>query len=308
MQTDAATVADATTNLPVSEHGEPIMENAVHQVTRMPSEMTYSITDSFQSMFADVINWAPRVVAAVIVLVLGYLVSRLVAKGVAALCERLGLQRAAERSGVVTSLQQVGVKRTFPQIVALIVFWLLMCVFLVAAGDILALSALTGAIQSVVDYIPKLLVATVVVVFGLLLASLLRGVIATGADRVGITYAQQLSNACYWILAMLTFIAAFEQLEIQFTLLREAILIAFGAVALGLGLSFGLGGREVMGGILSGYYVRQRLHTGDRVSIAGFEGAVREIGPVSTTIETEEDGIMRRRSIPNTRMLNEAIR
>jgi small-conductance mechanosensitive channel len=75
-----------------------------------------------------------------------------------------------------------------------------------------------------------------------------------------------------------------------------------------VGLAVGLGGREVVGGILAGYYTRQRLHAGDTVSVAGFEGTVREVGPVATIIETLEEGLTSRHSIPNTKMLNEAVR
>ena len=85
-----------------------------------------------------------------------------------------------------------------------------------------------------------LLVATVVVVVGLLVATFLRGVVATSADRVGLSYAQHLANGCYYVFALLTFIAAFHQLGIEFALLEQLILIAFGAVAVGFGLSFGL--------------------------------------------------------------------
>ena len=56
-----------------------------------------------------------------------------------------------------------------------------------------------------------------------------------------------------------------------------------------------------------GYYVRQRLQAGDQVKVAGFEGTVRDIGPVATVIETEEEGMMKRHSIPNTKMLSDAI-
>jgi small-conductance mechanosensitive channel len=63
-----------------------------------------------------------------------------------------------------------------------------------------------------------------------------------------------------------------------------------------------------MAGILAGYYIRQRLHAGDHVSVGNMEGTVREVGPVATVIETEEDGLLNRRSVPNTKMLNEAVR
>jgi Mechanosensitive ion channel, conserved TM helix/Mechanosensitive ion channel, beta-domain len=283
-------------------------ELAANEITAAASESHNALVDSFTSAFSQVFDLAPKVLAAVVVLAIGYVVARLVANTVASLSEKFGLQRAAERSGLSKSMEQAGVVRTVPQIVGAIMFWLLLSVFLVAAFDILDLPGVTGAIEKVVAYIPKVLVATVLVVIGLLLAAFLRGVIATSADRVGVTYAQQLASGCYYILALMTFIAAFEQLEITFDLLNYAILIAFGAVALALGLSFGLGGRDVMSGILCGYYLRQRFQAGDRVTVAGFEGTIREVGPVSTIVETDEDGLMNRHSIPNNTMLNEAVR
>jgi small-conductance mechanosensitive channel len=135
-------------------------------------------------------------------------------------------------------------------------------------------------------------------------------VIATSADRVGITYAEHLASACYYVLALLTFYTALTQLQLgmDLELFKYLILIAFGSLAVGFALAFGLGGREVIGGILAGYYVRQRLQAGDHVSVAGMEGVVREVGPVATIIETDEHGLLNRHSIPNAKMLNEAVR
>jgi small-conductance mechanosensitive channel len=205
-------------------------------------------------------------------------------------------------------MQRMGIQRNVPAIIGTIVFWLLMCVFLMAGFNILGLDKVSEAMQGIVDYIPRLLVATVVIVVGLLVATFLRGVVATSADRVGLSYAEHLANLCYYVFALLTFIAAFDRLGVQFALLENLILIAAGALAVGFGLAFGLGGRDVMAGILAGYYVRQRLHSGDHVTVGHMEGTVREVGPVATIIETDEDGLLNRRSIPNTKMLNEAVR
>ena len=267
-----------------------------------------ALVTSFNQAFHEVIALAPKVVAMVVVLVVGYIIARLVARVITVLCERIGLQTAAQHSGLVDSMNQVGIKRTVPAILGTIVFWLLMCVFLMAAFNILGMTAVSDAMRQVVDFIPHLLVATVVIVIGLLVASFIRGVVATSADRVGISYAEHLANGCYYVLALLTFIAAFNQLGIQFALLEKLILIGAGALAVGFALSFGLGGRDVMAGILAGYYVRQRLEAGDRVQVAGMRGTVREVGPVATIIETDEDGLLNRHSVPNTKMLNEAVR
>jgi hypothetical protein len=283
-------------------------DQVINSATETATDSVNALTASFAGAMNQVIGLAPKLVAMAVVLVIGFIIARVVAGLVAKVSERIGLQTAAEKGGVVDSMKHMGIERTVPQIVGTIVFWLLMCVFLMASFNILGLTTVTVALERVVAYIPKVLVATVVIVVGLLVASFLKGIIATSADRVGISYAQQLATGCYYVLAGLVFIGAFEQLEIKFELLNYAVLIAFTALSLGFALAFGLGGREVMGGILAGYYVRQRMQAGDHVNVAGLEGTVRDVGPVATLVETEEDGLMHRHSIPNGKMLSEAVR
>jgi small-conductance mechanosensitive channel len=267
-----------------------------------------ALVDSFTQAWSQVILLAPKMVAMVAVLVVGYVLARWFGSLITVVTDKIGLQTAAEKSGLAKSMHDVGIRRPVPSIVGGIVFWLLMCVFVMAAFNILGLESVSNAMGEVVNYIPRLLVATVVVVVGLLAATFLRGVVATSADRVGLSYAEYLAAGCYWVLSLLTFIAAFNQLGIQFALLEKLILIGSAGLAAGFALAFGLGGRDVMAGILSGYYVRQRLQAGDTVSVAGFQGTVREVGPVATIIETRENGLVSRHSVPNSKMLQEAVR
>jgi hypothetical protein len=282
----------------------PVMPNVPETFDKTKT----AFVESFTQVINEVLRWAPRVVLMIFVVVVGYIVARLVGRAIGKLSEKIGLDAAAERSGLAESMRHMGIKRNVPAIVGSIVFWLLMCVFVMAGFNILGLEKLSLAMQALVDYIPKVLVATVLIVIGLMVATFLRGLVATSADRVGISYAGQLASACYYVLALLTFMAAFDQLGINLKLLDNLIMIAFGGLAVGFGLSFGLGGRDVMAGILAGYYLRQRLQSGDLVTVAGLEGHVREVGPVATIVETEENGLVNRHSIPNTKMLNEAVR
>lgn len=283
-------------------------QTAVQTAQETVNASKQALVDSFTQAWGQVIMLAPKMVAMVVVLVAGYVVARWIGGLIGVIADKIGLQTAAEKSGLARSMHDVGIRRPVPAIVGGIVFWLLMSVFVMAAFSILGLESVSLAMREVVNYIPKVLVATVVVVVGLLAATFVRGVVATSADRVGLSYAEYLAGGCYWVLSILTFIAAFNQLGIQFALLEKLILIASAGLAAGFALAFGLGGRDVMAGILSGYYVRQRLQAGDRVSVAGLEGTVREVGPVATIIETREGGAVSRHSVPNSKMLQEAVR
>jgi hypothetical protein len=294
--------------VPVPSLPDPTPGNVSESLTTTARGAGRALQSSFENAWGQIVEFTPKVLAAIIVLVAGYFVAKLVARFVSLLCERAGLQRAAERSGLWDSMKNMQVRRNVPAIVGTIVFWMLLLVFLMAGFSILGLPKVSEAIDKVVTYIPNLLVATVMVVVGLLVASFLRGVIATSADRTGISYAQHLANGSYYVMALLVFMAALTQLGMQLELLEKLILIGFAAIALGFGLAFGLGGRDTMAGILAGYYVRQRLQAGDHVTVGHLEGTVREVGPVATIIETEEQGMLNRHSVPNAKMLNEAVR
>src|SRR5262245_5312152 len=90
------------------------------------------VVDSFTSAFTQIIDLAPRVLAMIFVVSIGYLIAKFVAQMITTLAEKVGLQTAAERSGLANSMSHMGIKRNVPAIVGAIVFWLLLCVFLMA--------------------------------------------------------------------------------------------------------------------------------------------------------------------------------
>jgi hypothetical protein len=238
----------------------------------------------------------------------GLLVALVAGRCAALLADKLRLQEAAERSGLARSISASGFARQTPQLVGDVVFWLLFAVFLVSSLSLLGIPGMTAAVDDAVRFVPKALAAIVLLVIGLLVSAYLRRVVAASSDLVRLGDAQLVANFLYYGLVLITVLAALNQLEFQLELLNAAVLITFASAALALGLAVGLGGREIMAGILCSYYLRQRFQAGDHVRVAGFAGTVREIGPVATVIETEENGMLNRHSIPNQVMLHESVR
>src|SRR4051812_8470941 len=97
--------------------GNGVAENTADAVERSKT----ALTDSFTQAFNQVVQLAPKVLAMIVVLVLGYLIARIVAHAITVLSEKIGLQIAAERSGLADSMQHMGVKRNVPSIVGTIV-------------------------------------------------------------------------------------------------------------------------------------------------------------------------------------------
>src|SRR5439155_332970 len=135
--------------------------DAAAGIKKAVEDSTGALQTGFQNAWAQIVDYTPRVLAAVVVVVLGYFAAKLVARAVTMLCERAGLQRAAERSGLSESMSHMNIHRNVPAIVGTIVFWGLMLVFLMAGFNILKITSVSDSISQVVAYIPNLLVATV---------------------------------------------------------------------------------------------------------------------------------------------------
>ena len=236
-------------------------------------------------------------------LVAGYAASRLTVT----LCARLGFDQAAERGGLVRLLKQVGLETNPSQIMGAIVLGLVACAILMVGSDVLGFDAIGDAVGRLVDYISRIILAAIVLIVGLLLATLLRGAVVAAGERAKIPGAQHLGTACFYVAAFVVIFAAFEQLQIRMQLLGQAFLIAFSSLALASGLAVGLGGRDVVAGMIAGYYIRRRFQAGDQVAVAGLQGTVREVNMVTTIVETDDHGLPKRHSVPNVKMLNEAV-
>lgn len=155
---------------------------------------------------------------------------------------------------------------------------------------------------------PHLVLAVVLVVVGCLLGLRLRASVSRLARETGLFYPDAWAHGCSLAFVSAALLAALRLVGLPLDLLEQMLLIAFAVAVASIGLAVGLGGRELAGSLLAGYYLRQRFSAGDPVSVAGLEGTIREVGPVSTIVETEENDLLYRRSVPNTLLLKEGIR
>ena len=204
--------------------------NAVENTVEAVSTSRDALVSAFTKMWEQTALLAPKIVAMVVVLVLGYMVARIVARRHGAQRkDRPANRRRTQRSGRLDAAhghqaQRAGDRR-HDRLLAVDVR-----VHHGRPSTSSACSRCLGRDAGVVSYIPKLLVATVVVVIGLLVASFLRGVVATSADRVGLTYAEHLANGVL-LRAGAGHVpcGASTHLGMNLQLLENMILIAFGA-------------------------------------------------------------------------------
>lgn len=208
------------------------------------------ILDSLRETWWQIQLFLPRLLGAIGFLILGWLVAKLARRIVIRVLRWIRLETAAERAGIEDFLLRGGVRFTTVTLIGQVVYWLLLLIVVLAAFSILGLAMSAALVEDVAGYLPNVLVALIIVVFGSLLARFVGGAVRTWLNNVGVQGALAISVLAQG--AMLVFVGtlALEQLKIGGQVLVSAFQLAFGGLCLALALAFGLGGRDWAAGIL----------------------------------------------------------
>jgi hypothetical protein len=128
------------------------------------------LAEAVTASLSQIIAYLPTVILALMLLGLGYVLARVVSIVATRLLQLMGFDRLLSRTAVQTLLERSGTKRKVSEILGLIGFWIIFLVFLIKASDTLSLTMVSDALTSIAYYIPKIGIAVLVLILGLIAA------------------------------------------------------------------------------------------------------------------------------------------
>lgn len=206
------------------------------------------IGDSFQNATDGFFDFLPNLLGFVVILLVGYIVAKVVAGVVGKLLEKVGIDRRLHQSSANRYVDAVLPGASAANGIARVVFWLIFIFFITTAIGALGIPAATGFMNDVLAYLPNVIVAIVIFI----VAALLSGAIAGAVARfMGDTPTGKVVGAVAPAVIMtIAFFMILEQLQIAPEIVRIAFTAIMFALALGLALAFGLGGRDIAADLL----------------------------------------------------------
>lgn len=249
-----------------------------------------SVGDSFQKALDSFFGFLPNLLAFLVILLIGYIVARIIKTIVSKGLQKIGLDKHLNDSQARSYVDRVSPDASPSNGIARIVFYLVFAFFLFSAIGALKIPALTVFMNQVLAYLPNVIVAIVIFV----VAAALAGAAAAAVVRfMGDTPTGKVAAAVVPALVMV--IALFmilDQLKIAPQIVTIAFAATMGALALGLALAFGLGGRPIAQQLLSDAYdagrrnkeqIKQDLQTGT-------QRAQSEAASSSSSTQTAQGG------------------
>ena len=251
------------------------------------NQILQAIADAFGDVIGGFLTTLPAIFAALIIVILGWIVAALVARGLARLLRVVRFNELGKRAGIEQFLEHAHIKLDPAGALATLIKWFIILIFLVAAANTLGWPQVSQFLNQILIYLPNVAVAVIILVVGLALAGFIRDMVRGAVTSAGTAEqsADVIAAAVYWLFAIITTLTALNQLGIAITLSETLYVAIFGSISAILALAFGLGGRTLAGDLVAGWTLSAQLNKGDEITIGENRGAIVRIGPTSTVIK-----------------------
>ena len=207
-------------------------------------------TVALQSLWQGFLTFIPTLVGAIVVFLIGWAISVGIGKLIAEILTRIKFNQLFERAGWKEALERAELKVNASEFVGAIVKWVLVIVFLLAAVEILGFVQFADFLKSILAYLPNVIVAALIFVVTVIVVDIVEKVVRAAVEGVRIGYGHLVSAIIKWSIWIFAVLAILHQLGIARSFM-EILFTGFVAMlVIALGISFGLGGKEVAGEIL----------------------------------------------------------
>lgn len=258
------------------------------------------IAAAFDLYFSQALAALPSVAGGVVVLLLGYGLAKLLQWVTRRLVRSTGLEALADRHGFDRVLKRLG-GTAF--VAGKLVYWLVFMFAVLAAAEVMDIALITDALRRFFDYMPRLLTAMAVLVFGIWLGQKVRTVANGLSGSMGLAGGKVVGQILFAIIVIFLGITALNVAGIDTTLITSNILLFLGGVLLAFSVAYGMASRDILVNILGSYYGKDRFEPGQVVRIGNDKGVIERIDSISMTIRTADRIVL----IPASKLVTERI-
>jgi small-conductance mechanosensitive channel len=257
----------------------------------------------FNDMLRHMWGVVPRLVFAMAIVLVGWIIAVFISRFLASVLSGMQADRLTDQLNDIDLVQRTGMRVRLSAIVAKMVYYVLMLGFVIFATDVLGIPVVTQMVRDLINYLPALFSGFVLFLLGLFLADIVRNIVRTTLQSLGLTSARLISNAVFYFLFLTAAVSALSQARIDTGFIATNLTVVIAAFALAFALGYGFAARDLVSNYLAGYYNRNKVRVGDEVRIIGMRGKVAMIDGTSLVLQTDDRAIV----IPLSKLTTEKI-
>lgn len=222
----------------------------------MPILQTWqdALLASWVQVSSALVTFIPKFLGAVVVFVIGLIIASWGKRIVEEVLRLLKLEDLSKRTGFTVYLDRAGIKMSASEILGEIVKWVLFLVFFSASVEILGLTIVSQVLSRLLGYIPNVFAASLILGAGVVIANLVDGLVRGAFATIDHESARPVGKLARWVVLIVAFFAAVDQLQVAQALINTFFQGLTWTLVLVLGLSIGLGSKDLVAKILEDWY------------------------------------------------------
>lgn len=249
-------------------------------------ELADVLRNTFQTLIDQFVEFVPRLLGAIVILLIGIGFARLVALIIRRVLDRVGFDKIGNRLNEISIIKQLKTEIKLSEIVAKVLYYFILLVFIKAATEKLGVAAISEMVASLINFIPKLIAAAIMLQVGVLVADAVRSAVLNLCQSFNIASGRLLSMIVFIFFLIVTVISALGQAGINTELLESSFNLIIGGVIFAFAIGYGIASRDVMANILSSFYTKNRYKEGQTIQIDDIKGEIIKIDTMSLTLRT----------------------
>ena len=245
----------------------------------------------------------PKLLSAIIIFVIGLMIAKTVKKVVAKVLNSIGIDRFAKRINEIDLVKGTGVEVQLSDLAASIVHFFIVFMFTMMTVDVLNITAVSQLMKDAFDYLPSLLTAGAVLMLGLFMADLLKGITVAACQSLGIPSAKVIGGVVFYFLFISIAVSALSQAKIETSFIATNLTAVIGAGALAFAIGYGLAAKDLAANYLASYYNKSKIRVGDDIIVDNQKGKVVLIDNTSLILQTNDRAII----VPLSKLTNTTV-
>ncbi len=229
----------------------------------------------------------PGLVSAIVILIVGILFSKFLRKLVAGVLAKTGVDQLAEQINDIEIVQKSNLKIIPSVVVSSVLYYLILLVFISCATQALAMDSVTQLVMDIIDYVPSLITACLVLAIGVFFADMVKSAVLTTCQSMGIPSGKIIANFVFYFIFINAVVTALGQAKIDTDFIKSNLTVLLGAVASAFALGYGIASKDLMASFLASFYSKDRYDIGDKISIDGVTGTIIEMDTTAIVIQAE---------------------
>ncbi len=201
-------------------------------------------SDSANEFWTTVGDYLPKLIGALLLVVAALIVAKLAQAIVERALRLARVDKIAKSKQVARTLKNAELNIDFVDVAGRITFWVVIVIFALTIADVLGLTAMSDVIRELLDYLPNVLAAVIVLTVTFAGARLVRDSVAAALRHMRVDFAHTVGSISFYVLVVFGSLMALDQLGFDTTILAANITIIVAGIVFALSLAFGLGGKD----------------------------------------------------------------